>query len=69
MKRRDKVLVENRDSKEKVSVEFVLSVLRQHEIELNRLIATFEVLVSKVNRLSCKLEHFVDDTSHRSVIV
>jgi hypothetical protein len=62
--------VKNRDSKEKVSVEFVLTVLRQHEIELNRLIATFEFLVSKVNGLSNKLEDFVDDASpHRNITV
>ena len=63
------VLVKNRDSKEKVSVEFVLAVLRHHEIELDRLIAAFEVLISRVDGLSDKLQHFVDDASHRSVIV
>lgn len=54
---------------EKISIEFVINVLRQHEIELDRLIAEFEVLVSRVDRLSYKLQHFVDDISNRIGIV
>ncbi len=37
------------------SVEFVLAVLRQHEIEFERIIVQLEFLVDKVNELSDKL--------------
>ena len=37
------------------SVEFVLAVLRQHEIEFERIIAQLEFLVDTVNKLSDKL--------------
>jgi len=37
------------------SVEFVLAVLRQHEIEFERIIAQLEFLVDTVNELSDKL--------------
>ena len=46
----------NKSIQEKLSVEFVLAVLRQHEIEFDRLIAELERLVHKVNELSVKLE-------------
>jgi hypothetical protein len=39
----------------KASVEFVLAVLRQHEIEFERIIAQLEYLVDTVNELSDKL--------------
>ena len=39
----------------KASVEFVLAVLRQHEIEFERIIAQLELLVDTVNELSDKL--------------
>ena len=40
-------------------VEFVLAVLRQHEIEFDRLIGELEVLVLRVNELSDKIQHKV----------
>jgi hypothetical protein len=46
----------NNSIQEKLSVEFVLTVLRQHEIEFDRLLAELEMLVHKVNELSIKLE-------------
>ena len=52
----------------KISVEFVLNVLRQHEIELDRLIAELEVVVGKVDKLSDKMQQFVE-VSHKNVIV
>jgi len=36
------------------SVEFVLAVLRQHEIEFERIIAQLEFLVDTVNKLSLR---------------
>ena len=39
-----------------ISVQFVLNVLRQHEIELDRLIAELGVLVEKVDYLANKME-------------
>ena len=39
----------------KASVEFVLAVLRQHEIEFERIIAQLELLVDTVNELTDKL--------------
>ena len=44
---------------DKISVEFVLNVLRQHEIEFDRLIAELEILVQKVNELSDKIQRKV----------
>lgn len=40
----------------KVSVQFVLNVLRQHEIEFDRLVAELGVLVERVNTLVEKME-------------
>ena len=42
-----------------LSVEFVLNVLRQHEIEFDRLIGELEVLVLRVNELSDKIQRKV----------
>ena len=47
----------------KISVEFVLNVLRQHEIELDRLIAELEVVVGKVDKLSDKMQQIMSDSS------
>ena len=43
----------------KISVEFVLNVLRQHEIEFDRLIGELEGLVLRVNELSDKIQRKV----------
>jgi len=45
------------ESESKLSVNFVLAVLRQHEVEFDRLIAQLEMLVNKVNELTNKIEH------------
>ena len=45
------------DSESKISVNFVLAVLRQHELEFDRLIAELELLVDKVSQLSDKLKN------------
>ena len=45
-----------KESEAKLPVEFVLTVLRQHEIEFDRLIAELEMLVHKVNELSDKIQ-------------
>jgi uncharacterized coiled-coil protein SlyX len=47
------------DSKEKIAVEFVVNVLKQHENELDRLIAQLELIVNKVNDLTDKLQQFM----------
>ena len=45
-------------SEAKISTQFVLNVLRQHEIELDRLIAELEPLVKKVDELTNKMQQF-----------
>ena len=47
---------------DKISVEFVLNVLRQHEIELDRLIAELEVVVGKVNKLTDNMQQLADES-------
>ena len=47
------------ESEAKLPIEFVLNVLRQHEIEFDRLIAELEMLVHKVNELSDKIQQKV----------
>ena len=49
-------LDKKRGDQGEASVEFVFAVLRQHEIEFDRLIAELEMLVHKVNESSIKLE-------------
>jgi len=43
-------------NEEKSALNFVLAVLRQHEIELEGLIAKLEYLVDKINELSEKID-------------
>jgi uncharacterized coiled-coil protein SlyX len=45
------------ESESKISVNFVLAVLRQHEIEFDRLIDQLEMLVNKVNELTEKIQN------------
>lgn len=47
-------------SEAKVSAKFVISVLRQHEIKLNTIIAELEPLVNKIDELTDKMQHIVD---------
>ena len=49
-------LDKKRGDQGEASVEFVLAVLRQHEIEFDRLIAQLEILVHKVKELSDKIQ-------------
>ena len=49
-------LGKNESDPEKASVEFVLAVLRQHEIEFERIIAQLEILVDTVNEVVDKLQ-------------
>ena len=53
------MLKKTKSNKEEISVNFVLAVLRQHEIEFDRLIAELEVLVQKVDELSDEIQHKV----------
>ena len=52
-------------SETKISVEFVMNVLRQHEIELDRLIAELEVVVGKVNKLTDNMQQLSDEVSNK----
>ncbi len=52
----------------KISTEFVMNVLRQHEIELDRLIAELNIVVGNVDKLSDKIQQLVE-VSHKDVIV
>jgi len=45
---------------DKISVEFVMNVLRQHEIELDRLIGELEFVVGKVNKLTDNMQQLAD---------
>ena len=53
------MLEKTKSNKEEISVNFVLAVFRQHEIEFDRLIRELEVLVLRVNELSDKIQHKV----------
>jgi hypothetical protein len=50
------VLKESKGDEGKESVEFVLAVLRQHEIEFERIISQLEILVDTVNKIAEKLQ-------------
>ncbi len=52
----------------KISTEFVMNVLRQHEIELDRLIAELNIVVDNVDKLSNKIQQLVE-VSHKDVIM
>ena len=45
---------------DKISVDFVMNVLRQHEIELDRLIGELEFVVGKVNKLTDDMQQLAD---------
>jgi hypothetical protein len=45
------------ESESEISVNFVLAVLRQHELEFDRLIDQLELLVAKVNELTEKIQN------------
>jgi ABC-type transporter Mla subunit MlaD len=45
----------------KFSIEFVLNVLRQHENDLDRLIAQLDLVVDKVGQLTDKIQRIADN--------
>jgi hypothetical protein len=45
----------------RVSVEFVLNVLRQHENDLDRLIAELDIIVDKVANITEKMQQIATD--------
>ena len=45
----------------KLSIQFVLNVLRQHEIELDKSIAELNILTEKVKILTEKIQHITDN--------
>jgi hypothetical protein len=49
------------ENESKVSVEFVLNVLRQHEIEIDRTNADLRLLVDSIEELIVKLQSVVDN--------
>jgi len=53
----------------KISIEFVMNVLRQHEMELDRLIAELEFVVGKVNKLTDNMQQLADDVFHKRTLV
>jgi molybdopterin/thiamine biosynthesis adenylyltransferase len=48
--------MEKEDLGPKVSIEFVLNVLRQHENDLDRLIAELDIIVDKVANITDKMQ-------------
>lgn len=47
----------------KISVNFVLSVLRQHENSLDQLITELDLIVDKIGSLTKKIEEITNDIS------
>jgi ABC-type transporter Mla subunit MlaD len=45
----------------KFSIEFVLNVLRQHENDLDRLIAQLDLVVDKIGQLTDKIQRIADN--------
>jgi ABC-type transporter Mla subunit MlaD len=45
----------------KLSIEFVLNVLRQHENDLDRLIAQLDLVVDKFGQLTDKIQRIADN--------
>jgi ABC-type transporter Mla subunit MlaD len=45
----------------KFSIEFVLNVLRQHENDLDRLIAQLDLVVDKFGQLTDKIQRIADN--------
>ena len=51
------------ESEAKVSVNFVLNVLRQHENDLDRSIAEIELIKQKLEKLTSKIQQILDNFS------
>jgi hypothetical protein len=51
------------ESEAKVSVEFVLNVLRQHENDLDRSIAELGVVLHKIEELTNKLQQIMEHSN------
>jgi hypothetical protein len=56
------------ESESKVSVQFVLNVLRQHENDLDRSIAELGVVLHKIEELTNKLQQIMDNSSKSQFI-
>jgi hypothetical protein len=50
------IKLEKENLSSRVSVEFVLNVLRQHENDLDRLIAELDIIVDKVANITEKMQ-------------
>jgi hypothetical protein len=48
----------------RISVEFVLNVLRQHENDLDRLIAELDIIVDKVANITEKMQQIATDLTN-----
>jgi hypothetical protein len=55
--------MERKDLDSRVSIEFVLNVLRQHENDLDRLIAELDIIVNKVAIVTEKMAQIATDLS------
>jgi molybdopterin/thiamine biosynthesis adenylyltransferase len=53
--------MEKKDLDARVSIEFVLNVLRQHENDLDRLIAELDVIVDKVANITEKMQQIATE--------
>jgi hypothetical protein len=54
------------ESESKLSVQFVLNVLRQHENDLDRSIAEFELVIKKIEELTYKIQQILDKFTEQS---
>ena len=54
------------ESESKLSVQFVLNVLRQHENDLDRSIAEFELVIQKIEELTYKMQQILDKFPEQS---
>jgi hypothetical protein len=55
----------DRENPGRISVEFVLNVLRQHENDLDRLIAELDIIVDKVASLTDKIQQIAQDLANK----
>jgi hypothetical protein len=58
------MVMEKKDTASRVSIEFVLNVLRQHENDLDRLIAELDVIVDKVANITEKMQQIATDLAN-----
>jgi hypothetical protein len=58
------MFMEKKDMSSRVSIEFVLNVLRQHENDLDRLIAELDIIVDKVANITEKMQQIATDLAN-----